>query len=259
MNKKNNIVDNDYYDEDFDIRDGKKNIIERIIIVLGKLFVIACFILLIDFVYTLLFSDKPLLTIEKDGNKYSSILYDVYNCESGKTIKFKTEKYSCYVEDDSYVDDKIDYSDNDNKIDNGDKDNVDNDGKTDNNDKIDNSNKVDTDNNIDNSNKIDTDNKLDNSNKIDTDNKIDNIEQSKIILIKDTSNNSSCADAIEYYYEDANYKYYFTCIKSHSVFVYVNGIKYNIKDALNNNVVTMDELVNAGFSPLKDSKNLQTR
>lgn len=68
----------------------------------------------------------------------------------------------------------------------------------------------------------------------------------KTITIEDKSN-GECAMALEFYYQD----YYFTCIKSHNVIVTVNGKSYTIKEALNNKIVTMDELINVGFKPLK--------
>ena len=68
----------------------------------------------------------------------------------------------------------------------------------------------------------------------------------KTITIEDRSN-GECAMALEFYYQD----YYFTCIKSHNVIVTVNGKSYTIKEALNNKIVTMDELINVGFKPLK--------
>ncbi len=71
----------------------------------------------------------------------------------------------------------------------------------------------------------------------------------KKITITDTSAGKNCAQAIEYYYK----RYYFTCIKSQYIIVTVNGKKYNIKDALNNNIVTMDELIEAGFKPQTDA------
>ena len=82
------------------------------------------------------------------------------------------------------------------------------------------------------------------------------VSKDKITII-DESKDTACASAIEYYYEDNNYKYYFTCIKSGSIFVIVDGKKYNIKEALNNKVVTMAELESNGFKPLKEEKNLQ--
>ena len=69
----------------------------------------------------------------------------------------------------------------------------------------------------------------------------EDIINEKTITIEDRSM------ALEFYYQD----YYFTCIKSHNVIVTVNGKSYTIKEALNNKIVTMDELINVGFKPLK--------
>ena len=74
----------------------------------------------------------------------------------------------------------------------------------------------------------------------------EDIINEKTITIEDRSN-GECAMALELYYQD----YYFTCIKSHNVIVTVNGKSYTIKEALNNKIVTMDELINVGFKPLK--------
>ena len=74
----------------------------------------------------------------------------------------------------------------------------------------------------------------------------EDIVNEKNITIEDRSN-GDCAMALEFYYQD----YYFTCIKSHNVIVTVNGKSYTIKEALNNKIVTMDELINVGFKPLK--------
>ena len=74
-------------------------------------------------------------------------------------------------------------------------------------------------------------------------------DTTKKITITDTSAGKTCAQAIEYYYK----RYYFNCIKSQYVIVTVNGKKYNIKEALNNGIVTMDELIAAGFKPQTDA------
>ena len=74
----------------------------------------------------------------------------------------------------------------------------------------------------------------------------EDIINEKTITIEDKSN-GECAMTLEFYYQD----YYFTCIKSHNVIVTVNGKSYTIKEALNNKIVTMDELINVGFKPLK--------
>lgn len=85
-----------------------------------------------------------------------------------------------------------------------------------------------------------------NDNNIKLANAFTKVKKEKTITIEDKSN-GECAMALEFYYQD----YYFTCIKSHNVIVTVNGKSYTIKEALNNKIVTMDELINVGFKPLK--------
>ena len=85
-----------------------------------------------------------------------------------------------------------------------------------------------------------------NDNNIKLSNAFTKVKKEKTITIEDRSN-GECAMALEFYYQD----YYFTCIKSYNVIVTVNGKSYTIKEALNNKIVTMDELINVGFKPLK--------
>ena len=85
-----------------------------------------------------------------------------------------------------------------------------------------------------------------NDNNIKLSNAFTKVKKEKTITIEDRSN-GECAMALEFYYQD----YYFTCIKSHNVIVTVNGKSYTIKEVLNNKIVTMDELINVGFKPLK--------
>mgnify|MGYP001771883351 CR=1 FL=1 len=85
-----------------------------------------------------------------------------------------------------------------------------------------------------------------NDNNIKLSNAFTKVKKEKTITIEDRSN-GECAMALEFYYQD----YYFTCIKSHNVIVTVNGKSYTIKEALNSKIVTMDELINVGFKPLK--------
>lgn len=85
-----------------------------------------------------------------------------------------------------------------------------------------------------------------NDNNIKLSNAFTKVKEEKTITIEDRSN-GECAMALEFYYQD----YYFTCIKSHNIIVTVNGKSYTIKEALNNKIVTMDELINVGFKPLK--------
>lgn len=226
------------------------------------LLVVIFFIILIflsDFIF-LMIKRKPLILISKNDKKYSSIFYDVYDCNNEKIIKNKFSKFNCQV-----------ISSNSDKDNNKKKNNKDN-----NQDVIDNNQNSNKDNKQDNiidnnnNNNNNDNNKDDNNNSNNNnDNKNNNIKDNPIIdgTIEDTiiGNNKitiidrssdNCPQAIEYYYEDNEYKYYFTCIISGSIFVKVDGVEYNIKTALNNKIVTMNDLIEAGFKPLKKSKNL---
>ena len=86
---------------------------------------------------------------------------------------------------------------------------------------------------------------------LDDDNKKD-----KVILVdKFPSNN--CAHAIEYFYWDDQYKYYFNCIKSDYMYVIVNDVEYKLVDALENSVVTIEMLENNGYIFKKEKINLE--
>lgn len=223
------------------------------------LFIVVIFIFLLfisDFIF-LLIEKKPLILTSYNGEKYSSIFYDVYICDDEMVLKSKFFKYSCKIKENDNLDNKNNIKEN---ITDNNKPNNSNNNNTDsNNSKNDN----DTDNKSDNNkdNKDNKDNKNNKNNNIINDNPIidttidDNIINSnkRIIIIDKSSDN--CPQAIEYYYEDNNYRYYFTCVISGSIFVKIDNQEYNIKYALNNKIVTMDELIEAGFKPLKKSKN----
>lgn len=226
------------------------------------LFIVVIFIFLLfisDFIF-LLIEKKPLILTSYNGEKYSSIFYDVYICDDEMVLKSKFSKYSCKVKENDNLDNKDNTKDNiiDNNQNNNTKPDNSNNNKNDNtnNDNNNSSNNSKNDNNTNNDN-----NKDDKNNNIINDNPIidtiidDNIigSNKKITIIDKSSDN--CPQAIEYYYEDNNYKYYFTCVISGSIFVKVDNQEYNIKYALNNKIVTMDELIEAGFKPLKKSKN----
>lgn len=82
------------------------------------------------------------------------------------------------------------------------------------------------------------------------------IETKKSIKLVDKSN-GICAQAIEYFYEDDNYRYYFTCIMSNSIYVIINKQEYLLVEALNNKIVTIEELEQNGYTFKKESKNLK--
>lgn len=194
-------------------------------------------IFLSDFIF-LMIKRKPLILISKNDQKYSSIFYDVYDCNNEKVIKNKFSKFNCQVTPSN--NDKGNNKDNNQDV-------IDNNQ----NNKNDNNQNTNKDNNNSNNNNDKNNNPI-----IDGTIKDTIIGNNKITIIDRSSGN--CPQAIEYYYEDSEYKYYFTCIISGSIFVKVDGVEYNIKTALNNKIVTMNDLIEAGFKPLKKSKNLST-
>ena len=222
-----------------------------------------------DFIF-LTINKKPLILINKQDEKYSSIFYNVYDCNGEKVITTKFSKYNCKVKANDNLDNKNDdktnqddtkQDDNNNNKDNNNNNNNNNDNNSNNGNKNDNNDNNDKNDNSNNGNKNDNNNSNDKKDDIIKDNPIidnridDNIigSNKKITIIDRSSGN--CPQAIEYYYEDSNYKYYFTCVISSSIFVKIDNQEYNIKYALNNKIVTMDELIEAGFKPLKKSKN----
>ena len=64
-----------------------------------------------------------------------------------------------------------------------------------------------------------------------------------------------CAEALEKFYEDDNYTYSFPCIKSNAVFVKLpDGKKMLVVKALEEDLVTIDQLINAGLEVYKEAK-----
>lgn len=79
-----------------------------------------------------------------------------------------------------------------------------------------------------------------------------NLEKNSIKIIDATY---SCNQSHEKFYEDDNYVYYFPCIKSTSIFVkFPNGNKILVVKALEENKVTIDELIKAGLEVIKEEK-----
>lgn len=247
-NKNNNITE----------KKEKRNFLNIFVEVIGRITLIVLFLFIVDYAYSLMFANKPIIVLKQENNKYSSILYDMYICENGKAVKLKNEKFSCEEID------GIDINNNNTKENTNTESNNQNNNttidknKTNENTKNDNTTTKDTetkkdDNIINDNNKSNIDKDLSNDKLIIEDNQ--NTNSNSNIKIEDRQK-GNCAQAIEYYYQDNAYKYYFTCIKSNSVFVIKDGKEYTIKYALNNNIVTMQELIDNGFHPLKESRNL---
>lgn len=84
-------------------------------------------------------------------------------------------------------------------------------------------------------------------------NKNRELENSKVKIIDATY--PPCSSSYEKFYEDNGYNYYFTCSKSDSVFVkFSNGNKMLVTNALKENKVTINELIDAGLDVYKEKK-----
>lgn len=247
----------------------KRNFLNIFVEVIGRITLIVLFLFIVDYAYSLMFADKPIIVLKQENNKYSSILYDMYICKNGKAVKLKNEKFTCEEIDGIDINNN-NTKENTNTESNNQNNNTNNNinsntnnttidkNKTNENTKNDNTTTKDTetkkdDNIINDNNKSNIDKDLSNDKLIIEDNQ--NTNSNSNIKIEDRQK-GNCAQAIEYYYQDNAYKYYFTCIKSNSVFVIKDGKEYTIKYALNNNIVTMQELIDNGFHPLKESRNL---
>lgn len=203
-------------------------------IILSLIIIILLFITF-DYLY-LSITKKPLIIINNntESSKSSGLIYDIYTCEDNTVITIKGTKFSCPVS--SNQKDPHSQVENNSNTSSPSKENT------------------------PSSSSSSTPNSQSKEPSISSSSRNNNSNQTKKITIIDKSNpDASCASAIEYYYEDNEYKYYFTCIKSPSIYVKINDKEYNIKYALNNHIVTIKELESSGFKPLKESKNLVTK
>ena len=82
--------------------------------------------------------------------------------------------------------------------------------------------------------------------------KYDELESYGVEIIDATY---SCVENLEKFYEDDKYIYSFPCVKSKSIFVkFENGNKMLVVDALEDEKVTIDELIAAGLDVRKNTK-----
>lgn len=246
----------------------KRNFLNIFVEVIGRITLIVLFLFIIDYAYSLMFADKPIIVLKQENNKYSSILYDMYICKNGKAVKLKNEKFTCEEIDGIDINNNNTNENTNTESNNTNNNNNNNTNSNNNNNTTIDKNKTNENTKNDNTTTKDTETKKDDNIVNDT-NKSNKEENNNKLILKDNQNTNSnsnikiedrqkgnCAQAIEYYYQDNAYKYYFTCIKSNSVFVIKDGKEYTIKYALNNNIVTMQELIDNGFHPLKESRNL---
>ena len=78
-----------------------------------------------------------------------------------------------------------------------------------------------------------------------------------VIDIVDTSKNLDfvCAEALEEFYSDDNYSYYWSCIKNTYMIVrYSSGFEETVSNALKNGTITISDLDRYGISYIKHEK-----
>ena len=72
------------------------------------------------------------------------------------------------------------------------------------------------------------------------------------------NNKDICVDGIDYFYEDENYRYYFTCMKSNYIFIKKDDKEYTLKNALNNKIITINDIENLIEFNKESKKNTET-
>lgn len=80
----------------------------------------------------------------------------------------------------------------------------------------------------------------------------------KVVEIKDTTReikDFTCAEALESFYEDEDYIYYWNCMKDKYMIVkYESGFEETISDALKYGTITLDDLDQNNISYIKNKK-----
>ena len=80
----------------------------------------------------------------------------------------------------------------------------------------------------------------------------------KVIEIVDTTKNIenfTCAEALEQFYEDENYRYYYSCIKNKYVIVkYENGYEETVANALKYGTINIEDLDTYNIKYIKEDK-----
>lgn len=84
------------------------------------------------------------------------------------------------------------------------------------------------------------------------------VNTGKVINIVDTSKDITdfiCAEALEQFYEDENYKYYYSCIKSKYIIVkYESGYEETVIDALKYGTISINDLDSYNIEYIKEEK-----
>lgn len=63
-----------------------------------------------------------------------------------------------------------------------------------------------------------------------------------------------CAEALELFYEDENYKYYYPCIKNATTFIKKNNKKQTVRESLEDKTISVESLLKSGLSFIRKEK-----
>lgn len=92
---------------------------------------------------------------------------------------------------------------------------------------------------------------------------ISKIDIGKVIGISDTTNkieNFTCAEALENFFEDDDYNYYWNCIKDNYMIVrYESGFEETISNALKNKTITINDLDKYKINYIKQEKDIPNK
>lgn len=84
------------------------------------------------------------------------------------------------------------------------------------------------------------------------------VNTGKVINIVDTSKDIkdfACAEVLEQFYEDENYRYYYSCIKSEYIIVkYESGYEETVSDALKYGTISINDLDSYNIKYIKEEK-----
>lgn len=86
---------------------------------------------------------------------------------------------------------------------------------------------------------------------------INNLEYNVIDIVDKTKSieNFFCAEALEQFFEDEKYEYYYNCIKSEYVIVkYENGLEETVTKALKKSIIKISDLDTYGIKYIKMEK-----
>lgn len=78
------------------------------------------------------------------------------------------------------------------------------------------------------------------------------LEIKKVFEVIDKSK-EVCTPSQDYFYQDKEYRYYFNCVKEY--YIKIGKVEYTLKNALENNLITINDLQEKGIAFEKETIN----